>query len=48
MCNIDPEGLPILPATIDTLAIQLFSIRKPDNKIRTLVGNIIFLIQNKI
>lgn len=48
MCRINPDGRPIPSDIVNTLETQVLSIQNPDNKIRTLVGNIIILIQYKI
>lgn len=48
MCRLNPDGLPVSPDMVNTLETQVLSIQNPDNKIRSLVGNIIILIQYKI
>lgn len=48
MSRINPDGPTISPDIVNTLETQVLLIQNPENKIRTLVGNIIVLIQYKI
>jgi len=48
MCRINPDGRPVPSDIISALETQVLDIQNPENRIRTLVGNIIILIQYKI
>lgn len=48
LSRINPDGPTISPDIVNALETQVLSIQNPENKIRTLVGNNIILIQYKI